>query len=41
LRPFYADIAALMRAADRAMYRAKALGKRRTVFAGGANFDAT
>jgi GGDEF domain-containing protein len=39
--PIHTDIAALMRATDRAMYRAKALGKSRTVFAEGADFDAT
>lgn len=41
LKPLYTDIAALMRAADRAMYRAKALGKGRTVFAEGEDFDAS
>jgi diguanylate cyclase len=35
----YRDIAVLMRAADRAMYRAKALGKGQTVFAHSADFD--
>ncbi|MDP9158354.1 MAG: GGDEF domain-containing protein [Pseudomonadota bacterium] len=39
LKPIYTDIAVLMRAADRAMYRAKALGKGRTVFAEGADFE--
>lgn len=41
LKPIYTDIAALMRAADRAMYRAKALGKGRTVFAEGEDFEST
>ena len=39
LTPGYTDIAVLMRAADRAMYRAKALGKGQTVFAESADFD--
>ena len=39
LSPGYRDIAALMRAADRAMYRAKALGKGQTVFAESADFE--
>jgi diguanylate cyclase (GGDEF)-like protein len=41
LKPVYTDIAALMRAADRAMYRAKALGKGQTVFAEGTDFEPT
>ena len=40
-KPVYPDIAALMRAADRAMHRAKALGKGQTVFAEGADFERT
>ena len=40
LKPINTDIAALMRAADRAMYRAKALGKGQTVFAEREDFDA-
>lgn len=39
LTPGYTDIAVLMRAAGRAMYRAKALGKGQTVFAESAHFD--
>jgi diguanylate cyclase (GGDEF)-like protein len=39
LKPVHTESAALMRAADRAMYRAKALGKGRTVFADRTDFD--
>jgi diguanylate cyclase len=39
LKAVHTDSAALMRAADRAMYRAKALGKGRTVFADSTDFE--